>query len=32
MQMSQYEYMILPIDIIPQDIIDEYKFMNKVKN
>ena len=31
MPMSQYEYMRLPIDIIPQDIIDEYQLMNKVK-
>ena len=31
MPMSQYEYMRLPIDIIPQDIIVEYQLMNKVK-
>ena len=30
--MAQYEYMILPVYIIPQDIIDEYQIMNKVKN
>ena len=29
--MAQYEYMRLAIDIIPQDIIDEYKLTNQVK-
>ena len=29
--MAQYKYMRLPMDIIPQDIINEYQFMNKVK-
>ena len=32
MPMARYEYMRLPIDIIPQEIIDEYKLMDKVKN
>ena len=29
--MDQYEHMRLPIKILPQDIINEYHFMNKVK-
>ena len=28
---SRYEHMRLPIDIIPQEIIDEYQLQNKVK-
>ena len=31
MLMARYEYMRLPIDIIPQEIIDEYHIMDKVK-
>ena len=30
--MSQYKYMILPIDIILQEIIDEYQLIDKVEN
>ena len=29
--MDRYEYMIPPIEIIPQEIINEYQLMNKVK-
>ena len=29
--MDRYEYMRLPIKIIPQDIIDKYQLMNKLK-
>ena len=31
MPMDQYDYMRIPIDIIPQEIINEYQLMNKVK-
>ena len=30
--MSRYDYTRLPITIIPQEIINEYHLMNKVKN
>ena len=32
MPMALYEYMILPIEIISQEIINEYQIMDKVKN
>ena len=30
--MARYEYIRLPMDVILQDIIDEYQLMNNVKN
>ncbi len=31
-EMKHYEYMQLPIELLPQEIIDQYPFMNKVHN